>query len=322
MSTTPLQTASTYYQANPGTRWLRWALGLSEKLWPALAVRGAYRVFGTPLPPKWLHRRQPALAAWRATPWPFEQASITLYEPPGAPGPVVLLLHGWGGHAAQMLPLAQALRDQGLRPVLVDLPAHGRSQGSTSNLPQFARAIEYLTARLQQQGHEVRAVAAHSLAANALAYAAARGLPVARLALLAPPASPHAYTRLFAKVFGLSEDTRERLQQRVEAREGILMRQFEPAAARGRGHADRARPGGPHQPVCRRRGLPRCDRRRAPDGDRWPGPHAAAARRAGGERRRGAPAGLSRPATRLTSSLRWVRGCARCWCPPAGAAAS
>jgi pimeloyl-ACP methyl ester carboxylesterase len=49
----------------------------------------------------------------------------------------------------------------------VDLPAHGRSQGSTSNLPQFARAIEYLTARLQQ---------------------------------------------------------------RVEAREGILMRQFEPAA--------------------------------------------------------------------------------------------
>ncbi|MGQ3115971.1 MAG: alpha/beta hydrolase [Hydrogenophaga sp.] len=230
MSTTPLQTASTYYQANPGTRWLRWALGLSEKLWPALAVRGAYRVFGTPLPPKWLHRRQPALAAWRATPWPFEQASITLYEPPGAPGPVVLLLHGWGGHAAQMLPLAQALMNQGLRPVLVDLPAHGRSQGSTSNLPQFARAIEYLSARLQQQGHEVRAVAAHSLAANALAYAAARGLPVARLALLAPPASPHAYTRLFAKVFGLSEDTRERLQQRVEAREGILMRQFEPAA--------------------------------------------------------------------------------------------
>lgn len=230
MSTSPLQTASTYYQANPGTRWLRWALGLSEKLWPALAVRGAYRVFGTPLPPKWLHRRQAALATWRATPWPFEQASITVYEPPGAPGPVVLLLHGWGGHAAQLLPLAQALMDQGLRPVLVDLPAHGRSQGSTSNLPQFARAIEYLTARLQQQGHEVRAVVAHSLAANALAYAAARGLPVARMALLAPPASPHAYTRLFAKVFGLSEETRERLQQRVEAREGILMRQFEPAA--------------------------------------------------------------------------------------------
>lgn len=231
MSATPLQAASAYYEASPGTRWVRWALGLSERVWPALAVRGAYRLFGTPLPPKWLHRRQPALASWQARPWPFEEASVTLYQPPpGPPGPVVLLLHGWGGHAGQMLPLAQALMAQGLRPMLVDLPAHGRSRGSTSNLPQFARAIEYLTARLQQQGHEVRAVVAHSLAANALAYAAARGLPVARLALLAPPASPHAYTRLFAMVFGLSEDTRSRMQQRVEAREGILMRQFEPAA--------------------------------------------------------------------------------------------
>ena len=231
MNSTSLQTASAYYQANRGTRWLRWALTVSERVWPALAVRGAYRVFGTPLPSKWLHRRQPDLARWRITRLPFEDASLTLYQPPPGPhGPVVVLLHGWGGYAAQMLPLAQALSAQGLRPLLVDLPAHGRSEGSTSNLPQFARAIDYLVARQQQQGHEVRAVVAHSLAANALAYAAARGLAVPRLALLAPPASPHAYTRLFASVFGLSEDTRARLQQRVEAREGILMRQFEPAA--------------------------------------------------------------------------------------------
>lgn len=231
MDGSPLQTASAYYQAAPGTRWLRWALGLSDRLWPRLAVRAAYRVFGTPLPPKWLQRRQTALADWRAEAWPFEDASLTVYHAPPAPhGPLVLLLHGWGGHAAQMLPLAQALAAQGLRPVLVDLPAHGRSAGQTSNLPQFARAIEYLCARLQQQGHELDAVVAHSLAANALSYAAARGLPVKRLVLLAPPASPQAYTRLFAAVFGLSEDTRARLQQRVEAREGVLMRQFEPAA--------------------------------------------------------------------------------------------
>lgn len=231
METTSLKTASAYYQANPTTRWLRWALGLSERLSPALAVRGAYRLFSTPLPPKWMYRQQPALNTWTPSEWPFEDASITLYEPPPGPAaPLVVLLHGWGGHAAQMHPLARALSAQGLRPLLVDLPAHGRSRGSTSNLPQFARAIEYLVARLQQQGHEVRGVVAHSLAANALAYTAARSLPVGRLVLLAPPASPYAYTRLFAQVFGLSERTRARMQQLVEAREGILMRQFEPPA--------------------------------------------------------------------------------------------
>lgn len=41
---------------------------------------------------------------------------------------------------------------------------------------------------------------------------------------------PPEYTRLFAHVFGLSELTRAAMQKRNEAREGILMPQFEPAA--------------------------------------------------------------------------------------------
>ena len=48
--------------------------------------------------------------------------------------------------------------------------------------------------------------------------------------LLAPPASPHAFTRYFAQVFGLSERTRAAMQRRIEAREGILMPLLEPAA--------------------------------------------------------------------------------------------
>jgi pimeloyl-ACP methyl ester carboxylesterase len=74
------------------------------------------------------------------------------------------------------------------------------------------------------------AVVAHSLGAGAAAFAASRGLTLRKLVLLAPPASPHEYTRLFAQVFGLSERTRAAMQKRFEAREGILMPQFEPQA--------------------------------------------------------------------------------------------
>lgn len=231
MNRTALQATSAFYQSSPGIRLFRLALGASQRLWPSLAVRGALRLFGTPLPPKWLQRRSGWDAGWRIESWPFENASVTVYsQPVAAHGPVVLLAHGWGGHARQMLALAETLAQQGLRPVILEMPAHGRSEGSVSNLPQFARALEYVTARLQQQGHMLRAVVAHSLAANAAAYAAARGLATERLVLIAPPASPREYTRLFAHVFGLSETTRAAMQKRIEAREGILMPQFEPDA--------------------------------------------------------------------------------------------
>lgn len=235
MHPTSLEAASAFYQAGPGVRLFRLAFGTFQRVWPALAVRAAYRLFGTPLPPRWLQRRRPWDASWRIERWPFEDASLTVYSQSAAPhGPVVLLLHGWGGHAGQLLALAQALAGQGLRPVLVEMPAHGRSAGSVSNLPQFARAIEYVAARLVQQGHVLRAVVAHSLAANAAAFAASRGLPAERLVLLAPPASPRDYTRLFGHVFGLTEATRAAMQRRIEAREGVLMPQFEPAAVGSR----------------------------------------------------------------------------------------
>jgi len=220
-----------YYQAGLALRLFRAALGTSQKLWPGLAVRAATRLFVTPLPPRWLRRRARWAPEWRIEQLPFEDAGLTLYSLPAAPhGPVALLVHGWGGHAAQLQPLAESLAAQGLRPLLLEMPAHGRSPGSASSLPQFARAIDYVAGRVQQEGYRIGVLAAHSLGANAAAYAASRGLPADRLVLVAPPASPRAYTRYFASVFGLSERTRAGMQQRIEAREGVLMRQFEPPA--------------------------------------------------------------------------------------------
>lgn len=231
MTRSTFDATSDFYSASRMTRVFRWGLGTSQRVWPAFAVRAAFRLFCTPLPPKWLNRRRSWGAEWHIEKWPFEDASLTLYSLVAEnTGPVVLLLHGWGGHAGQMLALANALRMRGLRPVLVEMPAHGRSDGAISNIPQFVRALEYVSARFAQQGDSLRAVVAHSLGANAAAYAASRGLTAERLVLLAPPASPVEYTRLFARMFGLSEATRAGMQRKLEAREGILMRQVEPAA--------------------------------------------------------------------------------------------
>ncbi|MDI3381743.1 alpha/beta fold hydrolase [Xenophilus aerolatus] len=234
-TTVPHAAGSGFYGANPLVRALRLGLGATQRLWPALGVRIAARVFGTPLPPAWLQRRHTPGAHWQHRLQPFEQGRLGLYHAMAdalpADAPTVLLVHGWGGHAGQMLPLAAALAARGLRSVLLEMPAHGRSGGGTSNLAQFTRAIGYVAARHRHDtGAGFHAVVAHSLGANALAQAASQGLPAQRLVLLAPPASPVDYTRYFAQVFGLRERTRAAMQRLIESREGIVMPQFEPAA--------------------------------------------------------------------------------------------
>lgn len=226
---------SNYYRPSRLMRAVRLGLTTAERLWPALGVRVAHRIFGTPLPLKWLYRAQAPGAGWRREAWSFENAGLGLYhlatQDSGAESaPVVLLVHGWGGHAGQMLTLAEAIADAGLRPVLLELPAHGRSAGTMSNAPQFARAISYVVARLVSDGHTLRAVVAHSMGANALGVAAAQGLRAERLVLLAPPASAREFTRYFTHTFGLSEKTRLAMQRLFEAQEGFLMAQLEPAA--------------------------------------------------------------------------------------------
>ncbi|MES2933158.1 MAG: alpha/beta fold hydrolase [Pseudomonadota bacterium] len=231
MTRSALDATSAFYQAMPGVRLFRFILTATQRMWPRLAVHAASRLFLTPLPTKYLHRGRKWDATWNIEAWPFEAASLTLYSQvakvSGTNAPLALLVHGWGGHAGQMLALADALHAQGFHPVILEMPAHGRSAGMSSNLPQFTRAIEYVSARLRQDGHTVHALIAHSLGASASAYVASRGAAIGRLVLLAPPASPPEYTHLFAHVFGLSERTRAAMQHRIEAQEALLMPQLE-----------------------------------------------------------------------------------------------
>lgn len=238
--------AEPFYQRSGGVQLARGVLGFAQSLWPSLAERMAKRLFLTPLPPKWLHRGKAWGVHWQVEHWPFEQAGLTVYryqsgaccdalsDPASVASskrPHVLLIHGWGGHAAQMQPLANALAAEGFIPIIIEAPAHGRSKGGNTTLPQFARALEYAAARLGEQGVTLHALLAHSLGASAGAFAVARGLPARGLVLIAAPDAPRDFTRMFAQVFGLTERTRAAMQRRIEAQEGVLMTQFDAASS-------------------------------------------------------------------------------------------
>jgi pimeloyl-ACP methyl ester carboxylesterase len=226
MSTsTKANPASAFYAGSRAAQTLGATLRTLDSLAPDWGIRAALRLFFTPLPWKFAMRRA-VPANWTTSAWPFEGVTLASYRrrdiEPGRP--VVLLVHGWAGSGLQMRAIGDALAEAGFDPVLLDFPAHGRSAGWRSTLPQFARAIHTAHSRLGP----LHAVVAHSLGALAALHAAARGLAVKRLVVLAPSAPPALFLRWFAGSFGLADTVPQRMEERIEAREGVPLRQFEP----------------------------------------------------------------------------------------------
>jgi pimeloyl-ACP methyl ester carboxylesterase len=120
--------------------------------------------------------------------------------------------------------LADSLHAAGLDPVLLDFPAHGRSAGWRATLPQFVRALWAASARLGP----LHGVVAHSLGAVAAAHAAANGLPVQRLALLAPSPPPALFLQWFARSLGLGDGLPQRMGAQIERVEGVPLVRFDP----------------------------------------------------------------------------------------------
>ena len=196
-----------------------------DRIAPRIGTQGALELFFTPMPWK-LSIRGVVPSRWKTESSQFENGALVTYRRRGiGTGKAkVLLVHGWAGSGAQMLRLGDALADAGYDPVLLDFPAHGRSDGWQSTLPQFQRAIYSVASRIGP----LYAVVAHSLGATAAMHATARGLPVERLVLVAPSAPPMMFLRWFAGAFGLRDSVADRMRDRIESREGVAIAEFEP----------------------------------------------------------------------------------------------
>lgn len=222
--------AAAFYGGNRLARWLGGALRVTHRIAPGAGARLALRLFFTPLPLKTSARKRPVPTTWRAQRFPLEDGSFVLWkrselEDAELDRPTVLLVHGWAGDAMQMRDIGDALARQGFTPLLLDFPAHGRSDGWRTTLPQFVRTLFAVQARVGP----LHAVVAHSLGALASAHAAAKGLAVRRMVLIAPSAPPAKVIHWFAHGFGVGEALAGRMRQWIEGVEGIPLDQFEPA---------------------------------------------------------------------------------------------
>lgn len=201
----------------------RLALGASSLLAPGLAGLWAERVFLSPPRPPRPANELPEFDGARARWIPHRGRRIASWSWGSADRAAVLLVHGWGGNAAQLRGFVSPLLAEGFRVVAFDHPAHGLSEGSLTGLPDLADAL--IEVAWEHGG--VRAVVAHSLGGPATALALARGLPAERAVLVAAPSDLVGHSRRFARWHWMPEAARSAMQAAIEERFGVRWAELE-----------------------------------------------------------------------------------------------
>jgi pimeloyl-ACP methyl ester carboxylesterase len=144
-------------------------------------------------------------------------------------GPRVLLAHGWEGSGRDMVPIATALVQRGRSVTVFDMPAHGRSSGRTTTLPEMADAIRAVARAMGTPD----GVVGHSLGAAAAVLALRDGLGATTAALLAPVAEPWMFLRRLADLLAFSEARYQGLVNQIQRRAGSAIHAIDgPTAAR------------------------------------------------------------------------------------------
>lgn len=106
--------------------------------------------------------------------------------------PLVIVLHGWGGNAALMLPLAPHVHKAGYHALFLDARNHGLSEHDRfTSMPRFAEDLEVAAAWARSHPDVTSVgVIGHSVGAGAAIYSASRNDGLDAVVSVSAPAHP------------------------------------------------------------------------------------------------------------------------------------
>lgn len=113
----------------------------------------------------------------------------------------IIILHGWGGNAQDMLPIALPFHRAGMNILLVDARNHGQSDSDTfSSMPRFAEDLGHAINWLKQfhsQLAEKIAVLGHSVGAGAVLLEASKRSDIKAVISISAFAHPESMMRRY-----------------------------------------------------------------------------------------------------------------------------
>jgi pimeloyl-ACP methyl ester carboxylesterase len=191
---------------------LRTAFRTVGSVAPGVAARWAEAIFCSPPRPELKPAEEAFLATGTRLTLQSQGQDLAVWV--WGQGPVVIMVHGWGGRAGRLSAVATALMANGFRVALFDAPAHGASAGRQASLPQFARAVRDVGDALGP----VHGLVGHSLGGAAVSLAMGQGMTARRAVLIAPPADVFLFTNAFAEHLRIPSRVRLAMRQNLETR--------------------------------------------------------------------------------------------------------
>lgn len=148
---------------------------------PAILVRFLAKLFTSPMKHK-LPKREMEMernSKQIVLPIPALDKSIVVYEYGNSPKKI-LLVHGWSGRGTQLFKFADELVSRGFSTISFDAPAHGKSGGKTTLMPEFISSIH----EIDKKYGPFEAAIGHSLGGMSLLNAVKAGLILDSLVII------------------------------------------------------------------------------------------------------------------------------------------
>ena len=148
----------------------------------------------------------------------FNHNKIKVFE--WGTGPVILLVHGWGGRALQLDAFITALLSKGYKVVAFDQKGHGESSSRFSSYPEIVRSTGLVAAHY---ANELHGVIAHSIGANSMFKVSEHIDRKLKIAAVAPVENFLEVLENMSMKLGIYEKLFAQVIRHIEADSGLLL---------------------------------------------------------------------------------------------------
>jgi pimeloyl-ACP methyl ester carboxylesterase len=188
-----------------------------EKIIPGLAFQAAFRLFFTPIRYDTPKRELPVLEKADKFSAKINGKRTQFYSWGDKGKPLAIVVHGWMGRSSQFYKLIDAFLAKDYHVVGFDGPAHGGSSGRSTNIMEFAEAINIISEKFGA----IHCALGHSYGGITILNALEKGTKIENIIMVATPTIAGDIIKQFEEKINASPATGERFLKEVHKRYGI-----------------------------------------------------------------------------------------------------